>query len=192
MTDEEFLQNITGLEEMGDIQARNTVIKNNGGMKRLIALAAKAVLKEKRIAKKREPAFIPDNFPDPAAKERAVAWWSGQRRPDLVAAVEQQAEEFRHRNLDEQTSSWGGKWKTWYMNAVHFTKPPRFADVVEFVAPSTWLARLKVYHGLTDAPARTWNPQWGPEPGSPGSRVPPEVTRQLANLKGNGHAQTSP
>lgn len=184
MTDEEFVQNISGLNETGDITARNEAIKRGGGMDRLIALALRGVARAKNAAgPKSPPTFIADNYPDTAALERAIKWWGEQRRPDLVAAIEQQAAEFRHRYIDAKQSSWGGTWKTWYMNAVHFTKPPRNGAL--FVAPvlfeqttiEGWVSRLEIFHGLhDDCPGGHWlKDKWGAAPGEKDARIPPDA-----------------
>ena len=131
---------------------------------------------------------IPDDFPHPAAKAAAVLHWQKKGRPDLAAAVEDQAAQFRdhHAARGGKMLDWDAAWRTWIRNALEFTRPPRSGPVpvTAPVPPDTaqWVARLEVFyngHPETDEEqairAGYWRPDWGPEPGKAGCLVPAEA-----------------
>jgi len=43
----------------------------------------------------------------------------------------------------------------------------------------SWVSRLKVFHGMTDAKPGAWGEAWGPKPNDPTNRIPAEAVRRF-------------
>lgn len=187
MTDGEFVTTLQDLQAKGKdgLEEMRAVLRDNGGMKRLLAIAAQTVPKPKagRVDIKAKTR-IPDGFPGQEDKDRAVVYWERKRRPDLVANIEDIAERFYNHHLGAGTRSekWSASWQTWYSNQIEFVRPPRDGDL--FVASVTplventnldgWVGRLECFYGDTEAPAGTWSPKWGGKPPSTPTEAVPE------------------
>lgn len=188
MVDAEFVETLVqletkGIDALGDMRQ---VLKDNGGMKRLLSIAMLGLgVKPKRaVPGLLEPKIktrLPDGFPAEHEKQAAIVFWERKRRPDLVARIEEEAEKFTSYHLSNGTRSenWGASWKTWYSQALEFNKPPRSDLFVASVNPiqqqrisvAEWVARLETFYGDTDMPAGTWNLTWGGKP--PGAASDP-------------------
>lgn len=134
-------------------------------------------------------ASIPDDFPHPAAKAAAVLHWQKKGRPDLAAAVEDQAAQFRdhHAARGGKMLDWDAAWRTWIRNALEFTRPPRSAPA-PVSAPTaadtaTWVRRLVYFHeghAGDEVEKGYWSPSWGPQPGQAGCLVPADALAAYA------------
>jgi hypothetical protein len=182
MTDTEFAVRLLELEKKGDVPAMREFLKQNGGMKRLVALAVRGAIRAESAVKKKGT-FIPDDFPDQKAIANARAYWLKERRPDVVANMERHCDEFREHYREEQCVSWEGRWRTWYINALRFNRPPIAGTpgapvLFEQTDFNGWARRLDLFKA-----DGTWSTKWGPKPNEPGTRVPVEI------LKKRGFAQ---
>ena len=191
MDDETFAKRLQELDAAGDIKARNELIATNGGMKRVIALAVRGAVRAKRDGSKSKATALPADFPDNAAREAAKAYWSKNRRPDLISEIDRQAEKFRFHFENVRRPSWPRTWATWYRNAVDYVQPPRGIGIAgasvsfEQTTVDGWVSRLMIYFGKdSDCPAGTWSPKWGPQPDAAGCRVPAEAKAKFSAITG--------
>lgn len=187
MTDDQFVARLVELDAEGPagIPAMREVLR--GQMSRLIALAARGLkakaVKEKAEDRKRQ---IPDEFPDQSAKDAALEYWNGHRRPDLVARAEEIAEAFHthHHIRNVRFTRWDMAWKTWYVRAVSIERPPQGAGlfsapiVFEQASIEGWVSRLEIFGGIDGPQKGSWTPKWGPTPLEPGNKVP-EASRSI-------------
>lgn len=191
MTDEKFSkaladwlkEGVPGLAKMREL------LKQPGQLERWAELAVRGAARAKRETTKTKPTFLPDNFPDDVEREKAVAYWRKNGRPDLEPRLDQQAERFRTITQDRPTASWSGKWRTFYMNAIDFTRPvagtPSLTVLPGKTALHVWQWRLEVFErgdpDDADFPKGTWLPDWGQPPGAPGCIVPREAYGKIGN-----------
>lgn len=194
MTDEQFIKRLQALNDAGDVEGMRKVLKECGGIGRVIAVAARgAGVNVVKLEKEQAKSFIPENFPDAACKDAAIAYWNTKRRPDLVARVEEIAEQFHthHFTRNNRLTRWPMVWKTWYVRAVNIENPPRdmpIASVTDLFSPdpAVWLRRLSIFHygdeenGLE---VGHWSNRWGPKPGLPGCQIPPEAIKMFEAKK---------
>lgn len=178
MTDAQFIECLQALETKGTkdgIDEMRAVLKDNGGIKRLLAIAAQIVPVPKagRVTIK-TASRISDGFPEQEDKDKAIAYWERKRRPDLVANVEDIAEDFYNHHLGKGTraESWPATFRTWYSNQIQFVRPPRESDLflasvtslVEQTNLAGWGGRLECFYGDTESPTGTWPAKWGGKP----------------------------
>ncbi len=184
MIDHTFVSKLLELDARGKdgLQEMRELLKQEGGVSRLIGLAKRGVDRMARTESKKARTRIPDDFPGEPEKQAAIAYWQEHRRPDLVAQIEQIASQFydHHYGLGKTWASWPCAWRTWYSRALSMS-PPRGAEL--FSAPilfeqatlEGWVTSLEIFHGLKGQPAGTWLEKWGAKPGSEGCRVPAEA-----------------
>lgn len=190
MTDEQFIANLVALDAKGKdgIPEMREVLR--GQMSRLIALAARGlkskIVKEFADERKRN---IPEGFPDQFAKAAAVEYWNKHRRPDLVARLDEIAEQFytHHFIRNVRFTRWDLAFKTWYVRAVSIEKPPQgaglFSATVVFEQTSIegWVSRLEVWYGLAEgSKPGDWTTKWGLPPDNLGNCVPAEARKEYA------------
>lgn len=128
---------------------------------------------------------VGDYTPNEEAQAKAIRYWHGKSRPDLIDNIEDQVGRFlaHHRGTGTRMADWDSVWQTWYCNAIQYTKAPvgqKAPEVFEPTGKRGWIRRLEVFKGKTDAPIGSWNPKWGPPPGSKGCKVPPEAERAFS------------
>lgn len=185
LTDDEFVGKLRQLQDAKQVEEMRAVLKDCGGMGRLITLAERGL---GPLPKKAAPAVgrveqkiktrIADDFPDQAMKDRAVAYWGRKRRPDLVANVDHEVEKFVNRYVGngEKAESWPAKWQTWCANALEFNRPPRSDGglfqaarlAFEQTNETGWLARLRGFYETG-----FWGDTWGVKPpASPADALP--------------------
>lgn len=179
--DDEFVARLQELDaKKADGLPEMRELLRNGNLSRLIALAARGVAPIKRAGRisLAIKTRVADGFPDQSMKDRAVIYWGKKRRPDLVARVEDIAEDFHNHYLanGEKAESWPAKWQTWTSRALEFNKPPRdgglfpIAPVFEQTGVAGWVARLQVYYSNE---SRTWPATWGAKPAeNPNDAIP--------------------
>lgn len=147
-----------------------------------------------RATSRKKLSSIPDSCPSDADKAHAVAYWQKLRRPDLVARVEDEAEQFHdhHTAHDTKLVDWSAGWRYWCRNSLKINKPPRGTDLFAAPAPvlfeqtdlAGWVGRLEVFYGLDEhRRAGSWSGEWGPPPGQKNCRMPPEAKMQFDNRK---------
>jgi hypothetical protein len=178
MIDSQFIQTLQEAEAKGKagVEEMRAILKDNGGMKRLLSIAAQTIPAPKvggRVVVN-TTTRIPDDFPGETDKQKAIGYWERKRRPDLVAKVEEIAEHFHAHHLGKGTraASWPSTWQTWYSNQIEFVRPPREGDL--FLASVTplieqtnipgWIGRLESFYGDNGSPAGTWLAKWGGKP----------------------------
>lgn len=193
MTDERFAKTLADwLKEGADGRGKmRELLKQPGQLERWAELAVRGAIRAKRETTKAKPTFLPDNFPDDAARESAVAYWRKNGRPDLEARLDQQVDRFRAMNQDKPTASWPRKWQTFFWNAIDFTRPvagtPSLVALPTKVALHVWVWRLGVFERGdpedADFPKGTWLPDWGQPPGSPGCIVPREAYKNILQVR---------
>ena len=169
MIDADFMKQVQELHAKGDAgKPELRELLKNGNLARLIMLAARGVRArpKRNLAKPENKSRIPDEFPGEAEKQAAVLYWQQHRRPDLVAAIEDEAEKFHdhHYSHGKAMLSWPYAWRTWYKNALQFNAPPRegqlFAvPVFEQTHVAGWETRLGMFY--SDG---TWLAKWGGKP----------------------------
>lgn len=129
-------------------------------------------------------AGLPDDFPHAEAKAAAVLFWQKKSRPDLAAAVTDQAEQFRdhHAARGGKMLDWPAAWRTWVRNALEFTRPPRSGPVPvttpQVADTEVWVRRLGYFHDGNqgdEVEKGYWSTTWGPAPDRHGCRVPQEA-----------------
>lgn len=88
---------------------------------------------------------IGDYQPDEEALSAALAYWLGKGRRDLDAA--DQAARFRDHHLARGSAmkDWRAAWRTWYKNAVQFTRPENGTARPEQSARRGFLAAVEAY-----------------------------------------------
>lgn len=192
MIDHTFISKLLDLDALGKdgLQEMRELLKQEGGISRLIGLAKRGVDRVARAESKKMRTRIPDEFPGEKEKQSAIAYWEAQRRPDLVAAIEEQCEEFvlHHTKCGSLMASWPAAWGTWIHRAPRYTQPPRGGELFsasvlfEQATLEGWVTRLEIFHGLKGQPAGTWLDKWGAKPGADGCRVPPEATESFRRL----------
>lgn len=124
---------------------------------------------EKKARRKPETA-LPDDFPDLKALQDAKA-----RVIEAGAAVKIRNEAERFRNhaaqTDRKARDWSAAWRNWILNAIE--RAPALGLVQTKPAGDEhdpWPYRMRVWERQEG-----WNDvDWGPEPGQPGCRVPPQ------------------
>lgn len=123
---------------------------------------------EAKKARRKPETALPDGFPDLKALQDAKA-----KVLDAGAAVKVSAEAERFRNhaaqTDRRARDWMAAWRNWILNAIE--RAPSLG-IVQTVKDEhdPWPMRLRSW-----SRQEGWNDvDWGPEPGSPGCRVPPE------------------
>ncbi len=195
LTDDGFVEKLQQLHDANKVEDMRAVLKECGGIGRLLALAARGL--GGRPAKKAAPAGgkveqkvktrLPDEFPDQAMKDRAVAYWSRKRRPDLVANIDHEAEKFVNHYLGngDRAESWPAKWQTWCANALEFNKPPRSDGPAATLAfeqtnEGGWWGRVRGFYE-----GGFWKDTWGVKPPAashevlpPGCMVPASVMKR--------------
>lgn len=176
MIDAEFISKLKELETQGQngVYVMRQILIENGGMKRLIALAerglgAKARATTGGFVDTTVKTHIPDEFPGETEKQAAILYWEQHRRPDLVAMVGHEAEMFynHHYSKGTKSRSWRASWQTWYSNAMKFTKPPRGTDLFPLAAVvafeqtnlAGWTRRLHLFYDTN-----VWSTKWGGKP----------------------------
>lgn len=177
MLDAQFVEKIQELYAMGDagkVEMRDLL--RNGNLTRLIELAAIGAGLKKRRQPEKIKSRLPEGFPGPEEKGKAIAYWERKRRPDLVARVGEEAEKFAayHESNGTRSESWAASWRTWYSSAIEFNKPPRegglFAvePLFEQTNPVGWASRLDAFYT-----AGTWIAKWaGKPPALPTDPIP--------------------
>ena len=68
---------------------------------------------------------LPDDFPNTEAESKAEAYWQKNSRTDLCLVTERELFRAHHERKAELCASWDAAWRTWYVNAIKFNKPPR-------------------------------------------------------------------
>jgi hypothetical protein len=187
MRDEEFVAELQRLDAQGPEGLPEMRQLMKGQVSRLIALAAHGLKPAKKRGAQTPAAApadrrtkIPDGFPDADAKKAACAFWAKKNRPDLMANVEDQAEQFHDHHLARNTKmlSWPAAWRTWMRNALEFNRAPHGmagSAIVLFAQTSVegWLKRLLIYYaGSPDQEPGGWHPTWGPKPNEQNCRAP--------------------
>lgn len=199
MIDAEFVQTLQERYSKGDRNGMWALLKPEGQMARLIALASrgvslKAPRKPRDASKEERKTRIPENFPTAEEKTKAIAYWEKHRRPDLVARVDEIAEKFHQYFFarGERRLSWSVSWQTWYSNQIEYSPQRSNGPVAQIAFQQAdlagWIERLKVFHGMRDQPRGTWDALWGPRPGESGCRVPDTATAQFRQKWGRGAA----
>lgn len=123
---------------------------------------------------------IGDYRPDEANRKKATEFWMAAGRPDLVARIEMQIDNFiaHHQNKGTLGANWNAGWYSWYSKAPEYTKAPNGHagdNVVPFEDCSIgrWVKRLGAYYSTPTAErAIGWPPKWGPAPETSGCKVP--------------------
>ena len=182
-----------GIQEMRDL------LKQEGGISRLIGLAKRGVDRITRTETKKMRSRLPDEFPGEKEKQAAVAYWEKQRRPDLIASIDSECEKFvdHHTQHGKAMADWGCAWRTWYRNAVQFNAPPRDGSLGLVVpiyepprSPADAVTRLEIFYGKSpDCDAGTWTPKWGPNPDDPNCRISAESRTAFQTKYGPRRAQ---
>ena len=188
MTDADLKARLWALKEQGESALPDLrALLKEVGFARIIGLIPKPRAKRVSTA---VSTYLPDDFPNDAAKARATAYWRQNGRDDLSANVEKIAEDFRRHHRPDleghgtKVKSWPQTWATWYRNQVEFTRRQggRSPDpVVAFQQTnrSGWVGRLTIFHeGADGLPPGYWGEKWGPKPGDNGCKVPEDVMRQ--------------
>lgn len=189
LTDREFMERVSKLYALGpEGLPELRELLRNGNLKRLITIAERGIrARPKRSAETNSRTRIPDEFPDEVEKQRAILYWQQHRRPDLVQAIAQIAEDFYdyHYSRGNMMVSWPVAWRTWYRNQIEFRQPPRNGEL--FVAQTIfeqtnvagWVSRLELFY--EDG---TWSPKWGGKPAAvpmgplpADCRCPPEAMK---------------
>ena len=196
MLDDQFALRLQELDSAGDMKARNDFIKENGGMRRVIALAVRgAGTATPKPKKPRAPRSTdePEGFaewyavyPRHVARDAAAtAYRRAVKRVSaeiLMATARRYAEECAGKELEfiKHPASWlnGGCWKdervtlTLVQNTKHATK-----EEIDL-----WVSRLMMFHGHDrDCPAGTWSQKWGGRPDQPDCRVPADAIAAFAS-----------
>lgn len=195
MIDADFVAKLQELDEKGKdgVPEMREILRGNMG--RLIALAAAGLERSPRSKAKiaRGSRWLPDQevpqeWLDSASARRAKI---GLPAIDLRAA----AEEFvtywpsvpgpRGMKLD-----WKGTFENCALRARPISSPYLKFGVVDGVTFENtdlrgWTERLRVHAGHYEggeggSPAGSWSPKWGPAPGHPASKVPPEASAEFA------------
>lgn len=184
MTDEQFAQKMSELDENHDLAGMREMLKPAGQLSRLIALAVRGATRAKRSTTKAPETFVHDDFPGPQDREHAIAYWRKHGRQDLEPRVEEQIDKFRSHFADKKAASWSGRWRTWYMNAIDYTRPSPGsvpAAVIFRQAPiSEWVIRLAMFYGYDEeVPKGTWNATWGPRPSEKNNKVPSDANTEF-------------
>ena len=187
MTNEQLIAELKKLNVFGSVSLpeMEALLDKEGGLSRIVEL-----LPEKRLPRSAGSTkiSIPDDFPDAAAKALAIAYWETKRRPDLVDRVEEISEQCHDHHTKENSryprENWRLVWKTWYVNAVKFEKPPRDTGLFavapvsfEQTTPQGWVGRLEVFYGLNGSQAGSWSPKWRQKPDETGNCIPQEAWR---------------
>jgi hypothetical protein len=73
---------------------------------------------------------LPPDFPDQAAKDAAIRYWTSIGRADLCDSAETEFEAFRDHHTAQATSSadWCASLRTWTRNAAKWNKRPIAAN----------------------------------------------------------------
>jgi hypothetical protein len=190
MLDDQFALRLQELETAGDMKARNDFIKENGGMRRLIALAVRGVgASVPKPNKPRAPRSTdePEGFAEwyaayprhVARSAAAAAYRRAVKRVSfdaLLASARRYAEECAGNDpqFTKHPASWlnGGCWED---DPVGLTLVPTTGPIDKSTMEA-WISRLTMFYGKDPAcPVGTWSQKWGTQPGQGGCRVPREA-----------------
>lgn len=177
-----------GLPEMRDI------LKREGGISRLIGIAARAIPKCGEKAARMLP--LGEYKPSDHKQELARKQWQKVGRHDLDVATEIDKFRAHHTKSRSTSASWDASWQTWYCNAPNMTPPPRGMNgkaALRVVEPGAfkptdaagWAERVAVWLGQREEPRGFWVPAWGPVPGAEGCMVPASLVPQRAVTGGS-------
>jgi hypothetical protein len=187
VTDEELARQLHALKAQGPTAAPEIVklVKTEGGWSRIIGLIPAP--KKKRPPSTSAQTFLPDDFPDEAAKTTAITYWTKHNRADLCGAIERIVDDFRAHHGDPVTptraKSWPRTWTTWYRNQVNFIRAPSAKQtqsetvIFEQTTIEGWVKRLEIFYN----PERPgiWSGRWSFPPDDPRNKVPPEALAQF-------------
>jgi len=194
MTDQQFLATLLTLNAKGKdgIDEMRQVLKDNGGMNRLLALA---------IGKQRKPreprAAAPDGFdafyaayPRRESRgdaEKAYVAALNRSTPEIILAgakryaIAMKQSEMRFVKLP---ATWlrADCWK----DELGHLQVVGSAGVQPVAGTDVWLNRLRIYHHGDEEnslDAGYWSSRWGPKPGLPGCQIPPEAAKMFEAKK---------
>lgn len=196
MLDDEFALSLQSLEVAGDIPKMREMLKTNGGMKRLIALAVRGATVVAKVVKPRapRPTDEPEGFAEfyaafPRHVARSAAAHAYRRAVQrvsaeaLLAAAKRYGQECAGKDAEfiKHPATWlnGGCWadEPVGLTLVHLPKPFEPTNL------DGWIGRLEIFHGLKEGiAAGGWQEEWGGRPGTPECKVPPEALRRFQAL----------
>lgn len=116
---------------------------------------------------------IPDGFPAEPEIETAETM---AKQAGVVLQVRTEAERFRNHaeQTDRRCRSWSAAWRNWVLKAVE-RAPKRAGAPTTPPSPETQRASWEIRLGQWRKD-RFWDEErWGPKPGQPGCRVPPDM-----------------
>lgn len=183
MTDEQLIQKLQILDRQGKdgLPEIREVLKTEGGVARLIELAARGLGKRAKAVSKTQPQFLPElQFPDwwPAAQWQAfVAMRTKKKAPLTEYATDLIIRDITRWRLAGQNPieiidrSIRNCWSDVYeLGKAEKTIFPQIGET-----PEVWRWRINAFHkGDPDEQIRPgyWKDAWGPKPGEPGCRAP--------------------
>ena len=202
MRDEDFVARLNELDGRGKdgLPEIRELLRTEGGVSRLIALAVKGATAEPAKPKKPRaprPSDEPEGFAEwyaayPRHIARAAAAAAYRRAVKSVAPETLLAAAKRYAKdcTDPQYTKYPATW----LNAGCWADEPIGLSLAYSGAPfedaSTdgWVMRLEIFHGFTSEPKGTWLEKWGSAPGEPGNKTKPEAIAIFMKL----HPETKP
>lgn len=194
MTDQQFLATLLTLNAKGKsgIDEMRQVLKDNGGMNRLLALA---------IGKQRKP-----REPRTTAPDGFDAFYAAYPRRESRGDAEKAYVAALNRSTPEIILAGAKRYAiAMKQSEVRFIKHPATwlradcwkdelghlsvvggAAVPETIGLDVWLRRLQIFHHGDEEQGLEplyWSNRWGPNPGLPGCQIPPEAAKMFEAKK---------
>lgn len=187
MRDEDFVARLNELDGKGKdaLPDMRELLRTEGGISRLIALASKGTPPEKpKKPRAPRPTDEPEGFAEwyaayprhiaraaaAAAYRRAVKCVSAET---LLAAAKRYAKDCTDPQYTKHPATW--------LNAGCWADEPaglllvHSAALFEDASVDGWVMRLEIFHGFTAEPKGTWLDKWAGRPDTPGHKVKHEA-----------------